>query len=48
MSGDAEPVQIPLGNQRQTVYSGIALGGKMCYMAANRATTIIKYPDKLR
>ena len=48
--GDAEPVRMPLGNQRQTVYGGITLDGETCYMAANRANdrSFIKYLDKLR
>ena len=35
--GNAEPVQMPLGNQRQTVYGGVTPDGQTCYMAANRA-----------
>ena len=48
--GNAEPVQMPLGNQRQTVYGGITLDGQTCYMAANRANdrSFIKYLDKLQ
>ena len=48
--GDAEPIQMPLGNQRQTIYGGISLDGATCYMAANRANdrSFIKYLDKLR
>ena len=48
--GDAEPIQTPLGNQRQTVYGGISLDGATCYMAANRANdrSFLKYLDKLR
>ncbi len=48
--GDAEPIQMPLGNQRQTVYGGVTLDGETCYMAANRANdrSFIKYLDKLQ
>ena len=48
--GDAEPVRMPLGNQRQTVYGGITLDGQTCYMAASKADnkSFIRYLDKLR
>ena len=50
MRGYAEPVQMPLGNQRQTVYGGVTPDGEMCYMAANMVSdrSFIKYPDKLQ
>ena len=37
--GGAEPISIPLGSQRPTIYSGVTLDGQTCYMAAGRATT---------
>ena len=48
--GDAEPIQMPLGNQRQTVYGGVTLDGQTCYMAADRANdrSFIRYLDKLQ
>ena len=48
--GAAKPVPMPLGNQRQTVYGGVTLGGQTCYMAANKANTgsFIRYLGKLR
>ena len=49
MRGDTEPVQMPLDNQRQTVYSGITLYSETCYMVASRTNDrlFIKYLDKL-
>ena len=48
--GDAEPLQMPLGRQRQTIYGGISLDGATCYMAAGKANdkSFVKYLDKLR
>ena len=37
--GNAEPISMPLGNQRQTIYGGITLDGQTCYMAANKAAS---------
>lgn len=48
--GNAEPMPMPLGNQRQTIYGGITLDGRTCYMAASKANdrSFIRYMDKLR
>ena len=48
--GDAEPIPMPLGNQRQTVYGGITLDGQTCYMPAGRANdrSFIRYLNKLK
>ena len=43
--GGAEPISMPLGNQRPTVYGGIMLDGQTCYMAADKANdrSFIRY-----
>ena len=48
--GDAEPIPMPLDNQRQTVYGGVTLDGQTCYMAADKANdrSFIRYLDKLQ
>lgn len=48
--GDAEPIPMPLGNQRPTVYGGITLDEQTCYMAADKANgrSFIRYLDKLQ
>ncbi len=48
--GDAIPVQMPLGNQRQAIYGGIMLDGQTCYMAANKIHdgSFIRYLNKLK
>ena len=48
--GDAEPIKMPLRNQRQTIYGGITLDGQTCYMAADKANdrSFIRYMDKLK
>ena len=37
--GTAEPVPMPPGNRRQTIYDGITPNGETCCMASGRPTT---------
>ena len=48
--GDAEPIQMPLSSQRQTVYGGVTLDGQTCYMVAGKANdrSFIRYLNKLK
>ena len=48
--GDAEPIPMPRGSRRRTVYGGVTLDWQTCYMAAGRANdrSFIRYLDKLQ
>ena len=48
--GGAEPIPMPLGNQRQTVYGGVTLDVQTCHMAADKANdrSFIRYLNKLK
>ena len=48
--GTDEPVPMPLGNRRQTIYGGATLDGEACYMTFGKANdrSFIRYLDKLR
>ncbi|MBI1658856.1 MAG: transposase [Thaumarchaeota archaeon] len=48
--GDGEPIPMPPGNQRQTVYGGVTLDGQTCRTAADKANdrSFIRYLDKLQ